>query len=142
MSILFGGKAGQAGRPAGPKFSSKTPQFSSKTDRFSTETAKFTKFLLGAATLPVRNITLSSPLLAAHRRLRPSIRDTAFLWWDHSTLLCSQHYIPLMGPQHSPLFATQHSSGGTTALSSVRDTAFLWWDHSTLLCSQHSIPLA
>ena len=121
MGIILGRKAGQAGRPAGAEFSSRTPQFLSKTDRFSTETAKF---LLGAATLFVRNTALSS------------VGST-----QEPPLLCSRHSTPLVGPEHSLLFATQHSSGRTTTLSSVRDIAFLWWDHSILLCSQQSIPL-
>ena len=111
LGIILGGKAGQAARPAGAKFSSRTPQFSSKTDRFSTKPAKF---LLGAATLSVRNTALSC---AGSTQEAP--------------LLCSRCSTPLVGPQHSPLFATQHSFGGTTARSSDRDTRFLCWQYST-----------
>ena len=49
-------------------------------------------------------------------------------------IVCSRHSTPLVGPQHSPLFATQHSSGGTTALSSVRQqTPLLGPQHFPLL---------
>ena len=85
MGIVLGGKAGQAGRPAGPKFSSRTLQFSSKMDRFST---KLAKFLVGAAAVSVRSTaTQHSPPLAAHRhsRIRSYARNSTLLWWDHST---------------------------------------------------------
>ena len=46
--------------------------------------------------------------------------------------------LPVRDTQTSPVFATQHSSGGATALFSVCNTALLWWGHSTCLCSQHN----
>ena len=61
------------------------------------------------------------------------VRDTAFLWWDHSTCLCSRHSILLVRPQHFPLFATQHSSDGTTAPSSDCNSSLLWSGHSTFV---------
>ena len=114
MGKILGRKAGQAARPAGAKFSSRTPQFSSKTDRFSTETAKF---LLGAATLSVRNTALAS------------VGST-----QEAPLLCSWQQTPLVGPHHAPLFATADSFGRTTSRSSGRNSRLLCWHHSTFLC--------
>ena len=129
FGILFWG--GRPARPAGRLGPNSRPErpILAKTDKFSTETPNI-KIPVGGGhiTLSVRN-TQHSPLSA-----------TQLLWWNHSTL-CLRHSIPLVGPQHSPLFATQNSSGRITALSSVCDTAFLRSVQRTLLRSRQHIPL-
>ena len=109
-----------AGRPAGrlgPNSRPERPNSRPKRTNFRPETKRPNSCWFGAATLSFRNRdkeTQHSPLLAAerHNRLRSSggatalfsVRNTALLWWDRSTLLCSQHRTPLVGLQHSSLF--------------------------------------
>ena len=94
---------GQPGRQAGwARILVQNAPILVENDRFATETAKF---LLGAATLSVRNTAPSS------------VGST-----QQAPHLCSRQQTPLVAPYRDPLFATADSSGGSTALSSVGAT--------------------